>query len=98
MKKILCIFFILISINFVHATDFGVKDYLSTLNSYTDTINLNDVYNNLREGKLFDYSNILNSIVDIFFREVVIGLKSGISIFILIVVIGILKSLELEKD
>ena len=111
--KILFITMIFISITNVFATDAIIKeasdtlklsDMIDSLNQYIDEsdiaseLDLEDISKNLITGKSNDYSKVIQKILDIFAGETITTVKSSIAILIIIVIMGIFSSLEMDKN
>jgi len=81
-----------------------LNDMLSSLNEYTEDsklgseIDLSDISKNLITGKNNDYSKLVQKIIDIFAGETIKVTKNAIAVLIIIVIMGIFSSLELEKN
>ena len=77
---------------------FGLSDVVNELKKYTSEIDLDEIKESILEGKGVDYGIIGNFVYKHLFSEIRRGLKTAISIAILLVMIGVVKSLELEKN
>lgn len=81
----------------------GLDNYVNVMQENIEKSDLEDVFNiqeitsSLMVGKGFDYSTTISKILNLFFKEVFITLKSSISIIIILVVIALLKNLEIEE-
>lgn len=76
-----------------------LTDLLDTLTEYTNgELDLGDIASSLIYGNGTDYGIIGNFVLDKCLNEIHIGLKAGISILIIIILMSIMKSIELEKD
>lgn len=81
-----------------------LSDMVDSLNEYKEEselgreIDLEDISQNLITGKNSDYSSLVQKILDIFAKEILTSLKSGIAILIVIVLVGIFSSLEIDKQ
>ena len=86
------------------ANTLKLSDMIDSLNEYKENseigkeLELDDIAQNLITGKNTDYSKIIQKILDIFASNVISVLKNGIAILIVIVLIGIFSSLELDKS
>ena len=77
-----------------------LNSMLDSLEEYTKSTNLDlyDISDNLISGQGLDYGIIGRFILEKLFLELRYGLKAGILILIVIILLAIIKSLELEKD
>lgn len=81
-----------------------LSDMVDSLNEYKEEselgreIDLEDISQNLITGKNTDYSSLVQKILDLFAKEILTSLKSGIAILIVIVLVGIFSSLEIDKQ
>ncbi len=113
IKKIVFLLFIIIASSNIFGADIVIEetsdklnlsDMIDSLREYTDEselgseLNLEDISKNLIMGKNTDYSKSVQKIVDIFAGETITAVKDGISILIIIVIMGIFSSLEINKD
>ncbi len=76
---------------------YGLNDVVNTLEQYVEEIDLDDVKEDLLEGDGVDISNVFNIIGSAILKEVKLELKTAVDILIVLVLIGIIKCLELEK-
>lgn len=111
-KSIYIIFFTCILCLFrqnVQATDtikdsLGFDEYISTINKYVsqsdanDAIDITDLASNLISNKSIEYNSTFSKLLSIFFKEVITALKSGVSIYIVIILMAVISSLEIEND
>ena len=112
-KYILIIFLLLAFANSVYATNkitketaesLNLNDMLDSLSEYTtdselgEELDLSNIAGNLIVGKSNDYSNIIKKITNVFVGETVSAIKNSITILIIIVVMGIFSSLEIDKN
>lgn len=110
MKKILkklgiiCVCIFLLFTTNIYATSEKIEDseldsLVQILDKYMDKeYNLDEVKEDLLTGKGLNYGVIGNSILKIFTTEIYNTSKISISIFCIILLMAILKSMELEKD
>ena len=81
-----------------------LTDMVDSLNEYIEDsdigaeLNLEDISKNLITGKNNDYSKIVQKIIDIFAGETLNTVKNSITILIVVVIMGIFSSLEIDKD
>ena len=81
-----------------------LTDMIESLNNYANEsefaseVDLKEISQNLMTGKTSNYSSIFQKITSIFTGEILITLKSSITILIVIVIMGIFSCLEIEKD
>lgn len=109
LKKILLCFCIFLSITInVFAIDtqiesvkeeLDINSLIQTLEEYTDeSIELENEVDNLFKGQSINYGKIGNFIFNKLFYEIRAGLKTGITILIIVIIMAIIQGLELEKD
>ena len=81
----------------------GLDEYVNVMDEHIRQSELGDVFNvkeitqDLLQGKGIEYSNIIGKLLNIFLKEVFIALKGAISIIIILVLISLLKSLEIDE-
>jgi len=81
----------------------GLDEYVNVMDEHIRHSELGDVFNvkeitqDLLQGKGIDYSSIIGKLLNIFLKEVFIALKGAISIIIILVLISLLKSLEIDE-
>ncbi|MDD2627773.1 MAG: hypothetical protein PHR25_03685 [Clostridia bacterium] len=63
-----------------------------------EELELSSISQTLMMGKSNDYSNIIKKAVNIFTKEIVITIKATIAILIVVVIMGIINSLEIDKE
>lgn len=81
------------------AEELDLNSLIDTLNEYTDDeLDLDSMTQDLLTGNGTDYGKIGNFILNKLFYEIRVGLKSVIAILIVVILMAIVKSLELEKD
>lgn len=81
------------------AKELDVNSLVSTLEEYTSNeIDIQTMTSDLIKGNGIDYGVIGNFVLNKLFYEINIGLKSCITILIVIIIMAIVKGLELEKD
>lgn len=110
---ILILAFCMLFTSKIHASDLIIEetanmlklsDMIDSLNEYKENseigkeLKLDDIAQNLITGKNTDYSKIVQKVLDIFASNVISVLKNGIAILVVIVLIGIFSSLELDKS
>lgn len=110
---ILILAFCMLFTSKIHASDLIIEetanmlklsDMIDSLNEYKENseigkeLELEDIAQNLITGKNTDYSKIVQKVLDIFASNVISVLKNGIAILVVIVLIGIFSSLELDKS
>lgn len=79
--------------------ELDLNSLIDTLKEYTaDEIDIASMTDNLITGKGVDYGVIGNFILNKVFYEIRLGLKNCVTILIVIILMAIVKSLELEKD
>lgn len=76
---------------FVNTMDEYIKD-----NNIAD-IDLKEIANNMLNGKETDYNTIFIKILSLFSKDIVKALTGGITIFIIVIIMGVISSMELES-
>ena len=81
---------------------YNLNEYISVLEEYSkksgvDGISIENVAKGLISNKGIDTNLFITKFVSMFFKEVVIAIKGAITIFIIIIIMAIITSLELEK-
>lgn len=111
LKKIpiltILLFIIFTTSFFVHANtsdaiqkgieNYQLNDVVNTLEEYVEDINLDEVKQDLLEGNSLDMSNFFNVIVNTLFKEIKLELKTAVEILTVLVLLGLIKCLELER-
>lgn len=81
------------------AEELDLNSLIDTLEEYTsEELDLKGMTQNLISGEGIDYGKIGNFVLNKLFYEIRLGLKSCISILIVIILMAIVKGIELEKD
>ena len=81
------------------AEELDINSLVDTLQSYVDDyIDVDNVAQDLISGDGIDYGVIGNFVLNKLFYEIRLGLKSSISVLIVIILMAIVKGIELEKD
>ena len=81
------------------SNELNVDDILSNLNKYMgDNINLETFKDELINGEGINFGVIGNFLLNTLLKEVIIVIKSGLQILIILILIAIINSLELEKE
>jgi len=76
----------------------GLGGVVNTLKEYTSELDLDGIKDNLLNGDGVNYGVIGSFFSKHLFSELKNGIKTAFSIMIILVLLGIIKSLELEKD
>ena len=76
---------------FVNTMDEYIKD-----NNIAD-IDLKEIANNMLNSKETDYNTIFIKILSLFSKDIVKALTGGITIFIIVIIMGVISSMELES-
>ena len=76
----------------------GLESVLNTLKEYAKEIDLVDMSDDLLSGDGVDYGVIYNFVSKHITLEIKEGIKTALAITIVLVLLGIIKNLELEKD
>lgn len=83
----------------VVAEELNLNSLIDTLKEYTENeIDVDSMAEALITGKGIDYGVIGNFAINKVFYELRVGLKSCVSILIIVILMAIIKGLELEKD
>lgn len=113
IRIFLCITILIICLTNTYGTEkiideasekFDLSNMLDSLNEYAEDselgaeLDLSDIAKNLMTGKNNDYSNIIDKLINVFAGETIKVTKDAIIILIIIVIMGIFSSLEIEKD
>lgn len=85
------------------ADSLNMDNFLSIFEDYASENNIegfdvSSLYNDLLSGNGIQYENILDSLVGNIFKEVKNSISSVTSIFIIVIIMAIVTSLELDKD
>lgn len=85
------------------ADSLNMDNFLSIFEDYASENNIegfdvSSLYNDLLSGNGIQYENILDSLVGNIFKEVKNSIGSVTSIFIIVIIMAIVTSLELDKD
>lgn len=85
------------------ADSLSMDNFLSIFEDYASENNIegfdvSSLYNDLLSGNGIQYENILDSLVGNIFKEVKNSISSVTSIFIIVIIMAIVTSLELDKD
>ena len=101
---LICTCLILFVSSTIYATDSTIEDeelnsLVNILDEYVDdAYNLENIKQDLLSGEGLDYGIIGNAFINTFANEIYSASKISISIFCVILLMAILKSMELEKD
>lgn len=112
IKRIFLIVLIMILSTNLYATEniteeiaqsFDIDNYLKIFEEYNtenniENFNVQEIYNNLLNGQGIEYNNILDIIASNILKQFKDTFTSVISIFIVIVITAIVKSLELDSN
>lgn len=82
---------------------FKLDEYVLTVDEYVkksgiEDISINDFSEDLLNGNKSNYNKIIYKIVSFFTKEIVLAIKGAINIFIIVIIMAIISSLELDKD
>lgn len=75
-----------------------LESVLNSLKQYTSELDLNAISDDLLNGNGVNYGVIGEFVLNHLFVEIKAGIKIALSIVMILVLLGIIKSLELEKD
>ena len=113
VKIVLCISILCCTLGNIFATDkileetagaLDLNNMLDSLNEYTEDsklgseLDLSTISKNLITGKNNDYSQLIEKVIDIFAGETINVTKNAIVVLIIVVIMGIFSSLELDKN
>ncbi len=81
---------------------YDLTGYVNTLNTYlensqVDGIDIKSITQDLVSNKGFEYKTLISKFLGIFANEILVAIRGAIVIYIIIVLMGIIKSFELEK-
>ena len=77
--------------------NYKLNDVINTLEEYVEDVNLYEVKQDLLEGNGIEISNFFNTIINMLFKEIKLELKTVVEILMVLVLLGLIKCLELEK-
>ena len=77
--------------------NYKLNDVINTLEEYVEDVNLDEVKQDLLEGNGIEISNFFNAIINMLFKEIKLELKTAVEILMVLVLLGLIKCLELEK-
>lgn len=77
--------------------NYKLNDVVNTLEEYVEDVNLDEVKQDLLEGNGIEISNFFNAIINMLFKEIKLELKTAVEILMVLVLLGLIKCLELEK-
>ena len=77
--------------------NYKLNDVINTLEEYVEDVNLDEVKQDLLEGNGIEISNFFNTIINMLFKEIKLELKTAVEILMVLVLLGLIKCLELEK-
>ena len=81
------------------AEELDLNSLIDTLKNYIQhDIDIDEMTQKLMAGEGIDYGVVGNFVINKIFNEIGVGLKAGISILIIVILMSIIKGLELEKD
>lgn len=75
-----------------------LESALSTLQEYTTELDLDSVAEDLIHGKGINYNSVIELFLNKIFHEIKLGLKTALTMLIILILFSIIKSLELDKD
>jgi len=76
----------------------GLADVVNTLKEYTSELDIEEISGEVMSGEGINYGYIGNFILEHLFSEIKGGIKIALSVIIILVLLAVIKSLELEKD
>lgn len=84
------------------SNSYDLNGYVSSLNSYLENsevegLDIKSITDDLINNKGFEYKTLVSKFLGIFANELLITLRGAIIIYIIIILMGIIKSIELEK-
>lgn len=75
-----------------------LNSMLNTLKEYTNEVDIDEIFDDLLAGNGVDYNSLLSGVLNSLFGEIQTSIKMVIYIAIVLVLLGIIKSLQLDKD
>lgn len=75
-----------------------LNSMLNTLKEYTNEVDIDGIFDDLLAGNGVDYNSLLSGVLNSLFGEIQTSIKMVIYIAIVLVLLGIIKSLQLDKD
>lgn len=106
IKKIFGIFFLIVIFSSVIYADMvdsvsnelDLNSVLNTLEKYSNELDIYSIEEDLKEGRGIDYGKIGSILQDTFFYEIKENIKTFIQILIVIALMAVIKSLELDLN
>lgn len=83
--------------------EYNLESYVESINRFVEEegineIDLKEISKSLFDGSSLDYGGVISKLLELLFKEVVITARGAITAFIIIVIMAIISSLELEKE
>lgn len=83
--------------------EYDFESYVESINRFVEEegingIDLKEISKSLFDGSSLDYGGVISKLLELLFKEVVITARGAITAFIIIVIMAIISSLELEKE
>lgn len=106
-KKIIVIIFLLVLVmqNIVYADvmdnvsdELNLNSLLDSLEEYAPALDIYSMEEGLKSGEGIDYGKIGNLVIDTLFKEIRTNIKTLIQVLVIIVLMAIIKSIELDSD
>lgn len=106
-KKIIVIIFLLVLVmqNIVYADvmdnvsdELNLNSLLDSLEEYAPSLDIYSMEEGLKSGEGIDYGKIGNLVIDTLFKEIRTNIKTLIQVLVIIVLMAIIKSIELDSD
>lgn len=106
-KKIIVIIFFLVLVmkSIVYADvmdnvsdELNLNSLLDSLEEYAPSLDIYSMEEGLKSGEGIDYGKIGNLVIDTLFKEIRTNIKTLIQVLVIIVLMAIIKSIELDSD
>lgn len=106
-KKIIVIIFLLVLVmkSIVYADvmdnvsdELNLNSLLDSLEEYAPALDIYSMEEGLKSGEGIDYGKIGNLVIDTLFKEIRTNIKTLIQVLVVIVLMAIIKSIELDSD
>lgn len=83
--------------------EYQIDSYIDSINGFVkkegmENVDLGSISKSLLKGENSTYVGIFQNIISIFFKEIIISAKGAITIFIIVIIMALISSIELEKN
>ncbi|MDD3303733.1 MAG: stage III sporulation protein AE [Clostridia bacterium] len=84
------------------AQDLNLEDYISTIDEYVkksglEDVDISSITKELMSSSTIDYNSLIGKVLGAFSKEVMGAINGSIAIFIIVIVMALIRSLELEN-